>query len=138
MSQGSCSSQIKCRCGIFANHFTSTTPLNPGRRFFKCPKPKFLLWFFCLQQNRSCGYFEWEDEISLNSDLVTTKDVTSSWEAIKNDRDKLKEELIAMEALHKAKAAKVIKLEEKILETRMMLMISWALFVGFVAASMMK
>ncbi|XP_019240298.1 PREDICTED: uncharacterized protein At1g43920, Chloroplastic-like [Nicotiana attenuata] len=128
MSQGSCSSQIRCRCGIFANHFTSTTPLNPGRQFFKCPKPK----------NRSCGYFEWEDEISFSSDLVTTKDVTSSWEAIKNDKDKLKEELIALKALHKAEAAKVTKLEEKVLKTRMMLMISWALFVGFVAASMMK
>ncbi|XP_019260541.1 PREDICTED: uncharacterized protein At1g43920, Chloroplastic-like [Nicotiana attenuata] len=128
MSQGSCSSQIRCRCGIFANHFTSTTPLNPGRRLFKCPKPK----------NRSYGYFEWEDEISLNSDLVTSKDVTSSWKAIKNDRDKLKEELIAMKAPHKAEVAKVMKLEEKVLKNRMMLMISWALFVGFVAASMMK
>nr|XP_033516465.1 SAGA-associated factor 29 homolog A-like isoform X1 [Nicotiana tomentosiformis] len=40
MSQGSCSSQIRCRCGIIANHFTSTTPLNSGRRFYKCLKPK--------------------------------------------------------------------------------------------------
>nr|XP_016466207.1 PREDICTED: uncharacterized protein LOC107788972 [Nicotiana tabacum] len=128
MSQGSCSSQIRYRCGIITNHFTSTTPLNSGRRFYKCLKPK----------NCSYGYFEWEDEISLNSDLVTTKVLTSSWEAIKIDRDKLKEELIAMEALHQAEAIKVIKLEEKVLKTRMMLMVSWALFVGFVAASMIK
>nr|XP_016455024.1 PREDICTED: uncharacterized protein LOC107779171 [Nicotiana tabacum] len=119
MSQGSYSSQIRYRCGIIANHFTSTALLNPGRRFYKCLKPK-------------------EDEISLNRDLVTTKDLTSSCEAIKIDRDKLKEELTAMEALHQAEAAKVIKLEKKVLKTRMMLMISWALFVGFVAASMIK
>nr|XP_009627811.1 uncharacterized protein At1g43920, Chloroplastic-like [Nicotiana tomentosiformis]XP_016443642.1 PREDICTED: uncharacterized protein At1g43920, Chloroplastic-like [Nicotiana tabacum] len=128
MSQGSSSSQIRCRCGIIANHFTSTTPLNPRRRFYKCLKPN----------NRSCGYFEWEDEISLNSDLVTTKDLTSSLEAIKNDRDKLKEELIAMEALHQAEAVKLMKLKEKVLKARMMLMISWALFIGFVAALMIK
>ncbi|XP_016456300.1 uncharacterized protein LOC107780282 [Nicotiana tabacum] len=128
MPQGRCSFQIRCRCGIYANHFTSTTPLNPGRRFFKCLKFK----------NHSCGYFKWEDEISLNSVLVTTKDITSSWEAIKNDRDKLKEELIAMEALYKAEAIKIMKLEEKVLKTRMILKISWALFVGFVATSMMK
>lgn len=61
-----------------------------------------------------------------------------SLEAVKIERNKLKEELIAMKALHQAEASKVRKFENKVLNMRMLLMISWALFVGFIAASILK
>nr|XP_009795189.1 PREDICTED: uncharacterized protein LOC104241920 [Nicotiana sylvestris] len=128
MSQARCSSQIRCRCGIIAKHFTSSTPYNPGRKFYKCSRPKA----------NSCGFWEWEDEIFPRRDWTNIKDVTSSIEEIKMKMDKLNEEVIVMKAIHQYEVDKVVKLEDKLVKTRMLLMISWGLFIGYFVASMMK
>ncbi|WMV31789.1 hypothetical protein MTR67_025174 [Solanum verrucosum] len=52
MSQNSYSSQRKCSCGLVVKTLISSTTSNPGRRFFRCPRPDF----------SSCGNWEWEDQ----------------------------------------------------------------------------
>ncbi|XP_009764294.2 uncharacterized protein, partial [Nicotiana sylvestris] len=55
MSQSSSSlnrSIWRCRCGLAANYFMVWTPLNAGRRFFKCPK----------HEDEKYSYWEWQDE----------------------------------------------------------------------------
>ncbi|KAJ8555337.1 hypothetical protein K7X08_012833 [Anisodus acutangulus] len=108
-----------------ANQFTSTTTSNPGRKFFKCPKPK----------RNSCGYWQWEDEEysdsfvgKLMSSLDAFKNEISN---LKNERHTLKEEIVALKGINQAEMNKVLKM-------RVFMMISWALFVGFIAASIMK
>ncbi|WMV58458.1 hypothetical protein MTR67_051843 [Solanum verrucosum] len=53
MSQNSYSSQRKCGCGcgLVVKTLILSATSNPGRRFFRCPRPDFF----------SCGYWEWED-----------------------------------------------------------------------------
>ncbi|XP_019234082.1 PREDICTED: uncharacterized protein At4g04775-like [Nicotiana attenuata] len=128
MSQSSTSSQRRCRCGIIANYFTSTTPSNPGRKFYKCARPK----------NNSCGYFDWEDEIFADGFQLEIRDLKSSLNAVTIERDKLREKLIDMEAMNKFEAAKVKKLEERVVQPMMVIIGSWAMFVGFFAAWIMK
>ncbi|XP_019237892.1 PREDICTED: uncharacterized protein At4g04775-like [Nicotiana attenuata] len=128
MSQSSTSSQRRCRCGIIANHFTSTTPSNPGRKFYTCARPK----------NNSYGYFEWEDEISTDGSQLEIRDLKSSLNAVSIERDKLREKLIDMEAMNKFEDAKVKKLEERVVQLMMVIIGSWAMFVGFFAAWIMK
>ncbi|XP_059315653.1 uncharacterized protein LOC132066344 [Lycium ferocissimum] len=132
MSQGSRSSHVKCNCGTIAKHLTSSTPSNPGRKFYKCPRPK----------GNSCGFWEWEDELFPEMQWNNVQSLTSSLDAVKIERDKLQEELIAIEARHlievnkmkeeliglKSKQQfdlkKVLNLEEKLANTRMLLLIS--------------
>ncbi|XP_059315708.1 uncharacterized protein LOC132066405 [Lycium ferocissimum] len=146
MSQGSCSSHVKCNCGTIAKHLTSSTPSNPGRKFYKCPRPK----------GNSCGFWEWEDELFPEIQWNNVQNLTSSLDAIKIERDKLQEELIAIEARHlievnkmkeeliglKSKQQfdlkKVLNLEEKLANTRMLLLISWGIFISFLAASLIN
>ncbi|PWA53054.1 zinc finger, GRF-type [Artemisia annua] len=40
---------VYCYCSLRARIRTSWTPLNPGRRFYCCPKPD------------ECGFFHWFD-----------------------------------------------------------------------------
>ncbi|KAJ8545121.1 hypothetical protein K7X08_017704 [Anisodus acutangulus] len=87
MSQVSCSSQRRCNCGMIANKFTSTTPSNPGRKFFKCPRFK----------RSSCGYWQWEDEECFESFVGK---LMLPLNAFKNERDKLKEEIVALQGIH--------------------------------------
>ncbi|XP_060183353.1 uncharacterized protein LOC132613356 [Lycium barbarum] len=146
MSQGSCSSHVKCNCGTIAKHLTSSTPSNPGRKFYKCPRPK----------GNSCGFWEWEDELFPEIQWNNVQNLTSSLDAVKIERDKLQEELIAIEARHlievnkmkeeliglKSKQQfdlkKVLNLEEKLANTRMLLLISWGIFIGFLTASLIN
>ncbi|XP_060195060.1 uncharacterized protein LOC132624272 [Lycium barbarum] len=146
MSQGSCSSHVKCNCGTIAKHVTSSTPSNPGRKFYKCLRPK----------GNSCGFWEWEDELFPEIQWNNVQILTSSLDAVKIERDKLQEELIAIEARHlievnkmkeeliglKSKQQfdlkKVLNLEEKLANTRMLLLISWGIFIGFLAASLIN
>ncbi|XP_060187862.1 uncharacterized protein LOC132617027 [Lycium barbarum] len=146
MSQGSCSSHVKCNCGTIAKHLTSSTPSNPGRKFYKCLRPK----------GNSCGFWEWEDELFPEIQWNNVQNLTSSLDAVKIERDKLQEELIAIEARHlievnkmkeeliglKSKQQfdlkKVLNLEEKLANTRMLLLISWGIFIGFLAASLIN
>ncbi|XP_060185734.1 uncharacterized protein LOC132615179 [Lycium barbarum] len=146
MSQGSCSSHVKCNCGTIAKHLTSSTPSNPGRKFYKCPRPK----------GNSCGFWEWEDELFPEIQWSNFQNLTLSLDGVKIEREKLQEELIAIEARHlievnkmkeeligsKSKQQfdlkKVLKLEEKLANTRMLLLISWGIFIGFLAASLIN
>ncbi|XP_060210945.1 uncharacterized protein LOC132637955 [Lycium barbarum] len=146
MSQGRCSSHVKCNCGTIAKHLTSSTPSNPGRKFYKCPRPK----------GNSCGFWQWEDELFPEIQWNNVQNLTSSLDAVKIERDKLQEELIVIEAIHlievnkmkeeliglKSKQQfdlkKVLNLEEKLANTRMLLLISWGIFIGFLAASLIN
>ncbi|KAK4349452.1 hypothetical protein RND71_032207 [Anisodus tanguticus] len=112
MFQVSCSSQRRCHCGMIANQFTSTTTSNPGRKFFKCPKPK---------DEEYIESFAGE----LMSSLDTFKNVIAN---LKSERDKLKEEIGALKGINQAEMNKVLKM-------RVFMIISWVLFV---AASIMK
>lgn len=69
--------------------------------------------------------------------MITIRDLILFLKAVKI-RDKLKEKLVVIGAIHQAEVNKVIKLEKKILKTRMLLMILWALIVGSVAASLIN
>ncbi|XP_060201888.1 uncharacterized protein LOC132630315 [Lycium barbarum] len=146
MSQGNCSSHVKCNCGTIAKHLTSSTPSNPGRKFYKCPRPK----------GNFCGFWEWEDELFPEIQWNNVQNLTPSLDAVKIERDKLQEELIATEARHllevnkmkeeliglKSKQQfdlkKVLNLEEKLTNTRMLLFISWGIFIGFLAVSLIN
>ncbi|XP_060170516.1 uncharacterized protein LOC132601454 [Lycium barbarum] len=146
MSQVSCSSHVKCNCGNIAKHLTSSTPSNLGRKFYKCLRPK----------GNSCGFWEWEDELFPEIQWNNVQNLTSSLDAVKIERDKLQEELIAIEATHlfevnkmkeeliglKSKQQfdlkKLLNLEEKLANTRMLLLISWGIFIGFLAASLIN
>lgn len=48
----------------------------------------------------SCGFWEWEDDVFPQVDWTNIKNLTSSLDEVKIERDKLKEEVIAMEAIH--------------------------------------
>ncbi|KAJ8569645.1 hypothetical protein K7X08_006222 [Anisodus acutangulus] len=107
------------------NQFTSTTTSNSEWKFFKCPKPK----------GSSCGNWQWEDEEYIESfagELMSSLDAFKNVIAdLKSEKDKLKEEIGALKGINQAEMNKVLKMH-------MFMMISWALFVGFVASSIMK
>ncbi|XP_060216953.1 uncharacterized protein At4g04775-like [Lycium barbarum] len=105
MSQGSCSSHIKCNCGTIAKHLTSSTPSNPERKFYKCSRPK----------GNSCGFWEWEDELFPKIQWNNVQNLTSSLDAVKIERDKLQEELIAIEARH---LIEVNKMKEELIDLK--------------------
>nr|XP_009769523.1 PREDICTED: uncharacterized protein At4g04775-like [Nicotiana sylvestris]XP_016465194.1 PREDICTED: uncharacterized protein At4g04775-like [Nicotiana tabacum] len=138
MSEGSCSSKRKCLCGEIANNFTSTTPLNPGRRFYKCPKP----------EGSSCGYWEWVEDPVPDRALVVINNLKCELDVAnlkinnlksllddgKTEKDKLKEKVVAMKARNNLLVTKQLELEDRILKMKIFIMISCALFVGFIAA----
>ncbi|KAK4356368.1 hypothetical protein RND71_025339 [Anisodus tanguticus] len=83
----------------------------------------------------SCGYWRWEDEEYYESCIG---ELMSSFDAFKNEIadskneiDTLNEEIVELKGINQAEMNKVLKM-------RVFMMISWALFVGFVAASIMK
>ncbi|XP_059291356.1 uncharacterized protein At4g04775-like isoform X2 [Lycium ferocissimum] len=128
MSEISCNSTKKCRCGEIARCFTSKTPSNPGRIFYKCPKAKA----------ENCGFWEWQDNFLDNalleiSDLkgklevatVKMDNLRESLNAVKLERDNLKKKVHNLEAINNSQVNKSRELEEK------MFMISLAILVGF-------
>ncbi|OIT01462.1 hypothetical protein A4A49_59914, partial [Nicotiana attenuata] len=126
----------RCHCGEITNQFTSTTPYNPGRRFFKCPKPDI----------SSCNYWEYQDYVLPDRALITFNNMNykldaanvklnnkkSTLDAIILERDRLKERVDILKALQNSEVNKARKLEEKVLNMKIFIMISWAIFVGFV------
>ncbi|KAJ8544687.1 hypothetical protein K7X08_017270 [Anisodus acutangulus] len=85
-----------------ANQFTPTTTSNPGRKFFKFPKPK----------RSSCGYWQWEDEEYIESfagELMSSLDAFKNVKAdLKSERDKLKEEIGALKGINQDEMNKVL------------------------------
>nr|XP_009615157.1 uncharacterized protein LOC104107933 [Nicotiana tomentosiformis]XP_016436955.1 PREDICTED: uncharacterized protein LOC107763052 [Nicotiana tabacum] len=128
MPQAGSSSQIRCRCGLKAHHFTSSTPANPGRKFYKCPRPKII----------SCDFWEWEDKILCDSAMTEITGLTSSLDVVNIERYKLREEVISMKDMNQSEANNVGKLEERVSLLKMLIIASWALFLGFFVASVMK
>nr|XP_009594066.1 uncharacterized protein LOC104090628 [Nicotiana tomentosiformis]XP_016497411.1 PREDICTED: uncharacterized protein LOC107816227 isoform X1 [Nicotiana tabacum] len=142
MSESSCSSKRRCFCGDIANHFTSTIVYNPGKRFYKCAKP----------ENESCGFWEWKDKVLPDIALVVINNFKSKFDvahvqlntlnmaldARNIERDTLMEKVNALVAINIVEANKARELEEKVLKLKMFIIISYTLFVGFVAAFLMK
>ncbi|KAG5629356.1 hypothetical protein H5410_001073 [Solanum commersonii] len=81
MSQNSYSSQRKCSCGLVVKTPISSTTSNPGRRFFRCPRPDF----------SSCGYWEWEDQAF--PEVAYLRNLESSLKDVKMERDNSKIEV---------------------------------------------
>ncbi|XP_019248599.1 PREDICTED: uncharacterized protein LOC109227862 [Nicotiana attenuata] len=130
MSQGSSSTlvshQIKCHCGMIASNLTSKTISNPGRKFYKCPKPK----------DYSCRFFLWEDEVFPVNPMNANRELGSTMDVVMLDIEKLKKEVASMEAKNHSQVIKVAILEEKVSKMWIILLIILRLFLGFVAASM--
>ncbi|OIS98224.1 hypothetical protein A4A49_09508 [Nicotiana attenuata] len=69
-----------CYCGLIANHFTATTPMNDGRRFYKCPR----------YESNGCRYGECRDEelSPYVSMFIYKKNITV--DALRQERDKFR------------------------------------------------
>ncbi|XP_070004141.1 uncharacterized protein At4g04775-like [Nicotiana sylvestris] len=135
MSDSTATSKRRCHCGEIAKNFKSTTAQNPGRRFYKCAKPE-----------------EWQDEAYPDSALIainklqykldaanlTINMLNQLLETCKVERDKLLEKVDVLEAVKNIEVNKAREMEEKLLKMKMFVLILFTLFVGFVAAIMMK
>lgn len=64
--------------------------------------------------------------------------LTSSLDVVNIERYKLREEVISMKDMNQSEANNVGKLEERVSLLKMLIIASWALFLGFFVASVMK
>nr|XP_016445359.1 PREDICTED: uncharacterized protein At4g04775-like [Nicotiana tabacum] len=140
MSENRCSSKRICRCGEVANHFTSKTLLNPGRRFYKCPKP----------ESEGCGFWEWHDEEFSDDALIAINNVrleatnrkikilNISLEVFKVERDGLTEKIELIEAMKNFEVKRNMELEAKVVKLKMIITILCSLIVGFALSSIIK
>ncbi|WMV29414.1 hypothetical protein MTR67_022799 [Solanum verrucosum] len=139
MSESSCDSIsnskiMTCFCGELARCFTSRTPLNPGRRFYRCSKPKI----------ENCEFWRWEDSSSENSSIevnllksklevatLKMENLRESLNAVKIERDNLKKKLENLESLNYFEVNKSRNLVSKL---KMLCILSFTVFVVFVVA----
>ncbi|WMV45144.1 hypothetical protein MTR67_038529 [Solanum verrucosum] len=154
MSQNSYSSQRKCSCDLVVKTLISSTISNPGRRFFRCPRPDF----------SSCGYWEWKDqafpEVAYLRNLESSlKDVKMEMDNSKIEVDNLKiemenlkivvenlkikvghlsETIATLEASNDLVVEKVRTFQDKYHKIKYKVMISCFLFVGFLVALTIK
>nr|XP_016487057.1 PREDICTED: uncharacterized protein At4g04775-like [Nicotiana tabacum] len=142
MSSSSVTSRRRCYCGKIANNFTSTTTNNPGRRFYKCAKP----------ENKSRGYWEWQDEALPDKALIVINDFKSKLDtanvkirtlnmlldACKLERDKLMVKVDVLEAINDVEVNKAREMEVKVMQMKIFIMVAFALLVEFVVALLMK
>ncbi|KAH0712278.1 hypothetical protein KY285_007850 [Solanum tuberosum] len=117
MSESSCDSIsnskiMTCFCGELARCFTSRTPLNPGRRFYRCSKPKSKLEVATLKM----------------------ENLRESLNAVKIERDNLKKKLENLESLNYFEVNKSRNLEAKVSKLKMLCILSFTVFVVFVVA----
>lgn len=66
------------------------------------------------------------------------KELKTSLGVIIDERDKLKKKVEEMELVNHVEVGKISNLEEKIKKLRIIILISWALFVGFLVVGLMK
>ncbi|XP_070003937.1 uncharacterized protein [Nicotiana sylvestris] len=136
----------RCDCGLIALHLTAWTDANAGRRFYKCPRPEV----------SSCDFWEWHDEELPRRAVIVIKELKTSLGVIMVERDKLKKKVDEMEdainverddlrkkaeemeLVNHVEVGKVSSLEEKVKKLRIIILISWALFVGFLVVGLMK
>ncbi|KAH0682764.1 hypothetical protein KY290_021354 [Solanum tuberosum] len=103
MSESTCDTMMTCFCGEMARCFTSRTPLNPGRRFYRCSKPKI----------KNCGFWRWEDSSLENSSIevnllksklevatLKMENLRELLNSINIDRDNLKKKLESLQSLN--------------------------------------
>nr|XP_016497412.1 PREDICTED: uncharacterized protein LOC107816227 isoform X2 [Nicotiana tabacum] len=102
--------------------------------------------------NESCGFWEWKDKVLPDIALVVINNFKSKFDvahvqlntlnmaldARNIERDTLMEKVNALVAINIVEANKARELEEKVLKLKMFIIISYTLFVGFVAAFLMK
>ncbi|KAH0699272.1 hypothetical protein KY284_013487 [Solanum tuberosum] len=142
MSESSCDSIsnskiMTCFCGELARCFTSRTPLNPGRRFYRYSKPKI----------ENCEFWRWEDSSSENSSIevnllksklevatLKMENLRESLNAVKIERDNLKKKLENLESLNYFEVNKSRNLEAKVSKLKMLCILSFTVFVVFVVA----
>ncbi|XP_060202782.1 uncharacterized protein LOC132631206 [Lycium barbarum] len=102
-----------CKCGLIARYFTATTPENGGRRFYKCRLPA----------SNFCGYWDWIDDKLPPHKVSTLEDKVSMLEL--------------KSGLEISNLKKVETLELKVHKLISLLLMSWAVIVGFVIAKIM-
>lgn len=66
------------------------------------------------------------------------KKVDEMEDAINVERDDLRKKAEEMELVNHVEVGKVSSLEEKVKKLRIIILISWALFVGFLVVGLMK
>ncbi|XP_009600441.1 protein CASP-like isoform X1 [Nicotiana tomentosiformis] len=126
--------------------------LNIYQKLYEAPDPYPVIASIAFGQVDSCGYWEWHDEvlpdralvvisnIKAQLDVATVKvsNLSSALDAVKIERVNLKEKVNIMEAINNYQVIKSRDLEEKLRKMKMCFLASCALFVGFVAALLMK
>ncbi|OIS99980.1 hypothetical protein A4A49_59959 [Nicotiana attenuata] len=103
-SSDSINSKKKCRCGFVAHHFTVTTPMNYGRRFYKCPLPK--------KQGR--GYWEWDDVEFPPQAVIVISSQRRKLEAFEIERNRLMKKIADFEASAVIDVETITKLRERL------------------------
>ncbi|MCD7448029.1 hypothetical protein HAX54_037342 [Datura stramonium] len=100
----------------------------------------------------SCGYWEQHDTLfsdravvlinnlktQLDAATVKIDTLKTALDAIKIKRDNLKEKVNVMKTLTNFEVNKSRKLEDKVMKIKMFIMISCALFVGFIVSRLMN
>ncbi|CAN4099477.1 unnamed protein product [Withania somnifera] len=140
---------MKHNCGLIVKSLTSSTPSNPGKRFFRCPRP----------DSSSCGYWELKDqvfpeiayicnlELSLKDVKIELDNLMFEMEKVKIAMDNLKIENdnLKIEGGHLSERVSILEatnyelevntvrtFEEKYFKIKYNLMISWVRFIGFI------
>ncbi|KAK4727294.1 hypothetical protein R3W88_032211 [Solanum pinnatisectum] len=129
MSESTCDSisnsmMTTCFYCEMARCFTSRTPLNPGRTFYRCSKPKI----------ENCEFWRWEDSSSGNSSIEVDL-LKSKLEVATLKMENLRELLNAnLESLNYFEVNKLRNLEAKVSKLKMLCILSFTVFVVFVVA----
>ncbi|OIT01142.1 hypothetical protein A4A49_52828 [Nicotiana attenuata] len=93
-----------CYCGLVANQFTATTPMNGGRRFYKCPR----------YESNGCRYWEWRDEeLSPHVSMFIHKQKITV-DALRQERNKFRKMVDDMVGSKAGNLNNVSALEEKV------------------------
>ncbi|KAG5575976.1 hypothetical protein H5410_056110 [Solanum commersonii] len=142
MSESNCDSisnsmMMTCFCGEMTHYFTSRTPLNPGRRVYRCYKSKL----------ENCRFWRWEDSSPGNSSvevnllksklevaMLKMENLKESLNAVKIEKDNLKKKLENLESLNYFEVSKSRNLEAKVSKLKMLCILSFTVFVVFVVA----
>ncbi|OIS95656.1 hypothetical protein A4A49_05128 [Nicotiana attenuata] len=122
-----------CYCELIANHFTATTPLNGGRRFYKCRH----------YETNGCHFWEWRDEELPPHVSMFIHKQKLSLNALRQERNNLRkmvDDMVggkAADVNNVSLEEKVSNLEQKLKRWKRLATWSWILFAIFVAGRMM-
>nr|XP_016451967.1 PREDICTED: uncharacterized protein At4g04775-like [Nicotiana tabacum] len=133
MSSSSVTSRKRCYCGDIAENFTSRTPNNLVKRFYKCAKPE-QDEVISVKILMVINIFKFKLDASI--DEITMLNMLSN--TCKLERDKLMENVDVLKAINDVEVNKARDMEVKVMQMKMFIMISFALFVEFDVALSMK